>query len=135
MSAVSTFGVAYAEDLAEALAADLTDSLRDYSAVDVRVDVLPGADEVEVRVTRVEDGATAVERYRLDEGVYHYEPDGTEPAKHAGWLSALFQEDNTGVVHHGYHGPRRPAILMHADGRVERLSAEEAKHRGLPPVR
>ena len=131
---MSTFGEAYAEDLAKALTADLTNSLRSYSTVDVFVEVLPGGDEIEVRATRVEDGTTAVERYRVDEGVYHYEPDGTEPAKYAGWLSALFQEDNTGVVHHGYHGPRRPAILVHADGRVERLSGEQAARRGLPPV-
>jgi len=126
---VSTFGAAYADELAEALAADLVESLQAYSAVDVHVEVLPGADEIEVRVRRLADGETAVERYRVDEGVYHYEPDGTQPAKHAGWLSELFQEDNTGVVHHGYHGPPRPAIVQHADGRTELLSAEEAAER------
>jgi hypothetical protein len=126
---VSTFGVAYAEDLARALAVDLARSLDDYAAVDVRVDVLQGADEIEVQVRRVHDGVTSVERYRVDEGVYHYEPDGSEPAKHAGWLSELFQEDNTGVVHYGYHGPPLPAIVQHADGHTEVLSAEEAAAR------
>ena len=126
---MSTFGAAYAEQLAEAFAGDLIQSLRNYAAVDVRVDVLPGADEIEVRVTRTADGAMAFARYRVDEGVYHYDPDGTDPAKHAGWLSVLFQEDNTGVVHSGYHGPRLPAIVQHADGRTEVLSAEEVADR------
>jgi len=107
-ASVSTFGVAYAEDLAQALVADLASSLEDYAGVEVRVEVLPGADKIEVRVRRIHDGETAVERYRIDERVYHYAPDGTEPAKHAGWLSTLFQEDNTGVVHFGYHGPPLP---------------------------
>jgi hypothetical protein len=126
---VSPFGETYAEDLAHALKADLARSLEEYAAIDVRVDVLPGADEIEVRVTRVHDGVTAVERYRVDEGVYHYEPDGSQPAKHAGWLSELFQEDNTGVVHYGYHGPPLPAIVQHADGHTEVLSAEETAAR------
>jgi hypothetical protein len=126
---VSTFGETYADDLAQALKADLARSLEDYAAVDVRVDVLPGADQIEVRVTRIQDGVTAVERYRVDEGVYHYKPDGSEPAKHGGWLSELFQEDNTGVVHYGYHGPPLPAIVQHADGHTEVLSAEEAAAR------
>lgn len=124
-----TFGSAYAEDLARALEADLARSLEDYAAVEVRVEVLRGANDIEVRVRRVHDGVTAVERYRVAEGVYHYEPDGNDPAKHAGWLSELFQEDNTGVVHSGYHGPPRPAIVQHADGHTEVLSGEEAAAR------
>ena len=126
---MSAFGAGYADELADALCDDLVRSLSDYSPVEVRVAALAGSDAVEVRVRRVEDGATAVERYRVDEVVYHYRPDGTDVARHAAWLSELFQEDHTGVVHRGYHGPPLPAIVQYPDGRREVLSADEAARR------
>ena len=126
---MSKFGVTYADDVARALVSDLARSLENYSPVDVRVNVLPGAEEIEVRVRRVTDGVTATDRYRLDEDVYHYWPDGADPVKHAGWICELFQENHTGVVHHGYHGGPLPTIVEYPDGGTDVLSAEESAAR------
>jgi hypothetical protein len=31
--------------------------------------------------------------YEVDEAAYHYEPDGTDPSRHATWLVQLFDEE------------------------------------------
>ena len=121
----------YAQRLADAVVSDLGASLEDFAPVEITARVLPHGDAIEVRVRRPSDGAEESDTYSVDEQVYHYVPDGKNVEKHAGWISELFQEDHSWLVHQGYHGPPLPAALMHPDGTVEHLTAEEAQRRGL----
>lgn len=56
-----------------------------------------GAD---VRIEATDDGLAVVLAahgrrlvHLVDEPVYHYEPDGSDPSRHATWLAQLFDED------------------------------------------
>ena len=124
-------GEDYAQRLADAVVADLRESLEDFAPLQISARALPNGDAIEVRVMRPSDGTEDAETYAIGEQVYHYVPDGTNVEKHAGWISELFQEDHSWLVHQGYHGPPLPAILLHEDGSVEHLTAEEVERRGL----
>ena len=124
-------GEDYAQRLADAVVADLRESLENFAPLQISARALPNGDAVEVRVRRPSDGADDAETYSINEQVYHYVPDGTNVEKHAGWISVLFQEDHTWLVHKGYHGPTLPAILKHEDGTMEHVTAEEVERRGL----
>lgn len=57
----------------------------------------PGAD---VRLEATADGLTVVLdvggrrlAYAVQDAVYHYEPDGSDPSRHASWLVQLFDEE------------------------------------------
>jgi hypothetical protein len=116
----------YAQRLADAVVSDLRSSLADFAPVETAARVLPDDDAIEVRVRRSSDGAEESDTYSVGRQIYHYIPDGKNVEKHAGWISELFQEDHTWLVHQGYHGPPLPVALMHPDGTVEHLTAEEA---------
>lgn len=121
----------YAQRLADAVVADLRSSLEDFAPVEITAQVLPEGDVIEVRVRRPSDGAEESDSYPVGGQVYHYLPDGKNVEKHAGWISELFQEDHSWLVHSGYHGPPLPVALTHPDGTLEHLTGEEAQQRGL----
>jgi hypothetical protein len=124
-------GEDYAQRLADAVVADLQASLEDFAPLEIRARALPDGGAIEVRVRRRSDGAEDAATYSIGEQVYHYVPDGRNVEKHAGWISELFQEDHSWLVHQGYHGPTLPAILVHEDGTLEHLTANEVDRRGL----
>jgi hypothetical protein len=124
-------GAYYAQRLADAVTADLKSSLEGFAPVEITARVVPDRDAIEVRVRRPSDGAEELDTYSVAGQVYHYVPDGTDVNRHAGWISELFQEDHSRLVHQGYHGPALPVTLMQPDGTVEHLTAEEAVERGL----
>lgn len=47
----------------------------------------------------VKDGQRRCWRYVVDEPVYAYAPDGTDPDAHAVWLATLLAEENTTMLH------------------------------------
>ena len=95
----------YAARLAAAVDKDLRRSLANYDPVTVATTIAHDGESVTVSVT-VSRGELRQETFHLDEEVYHYRPDGHDPEQHAAWLSELFQEEHTDLVHRGRRASR-----------------------------
>ena len=127
---MGAWGPRYAAAVAAAARAALREAL-DARNFEVDVEAGQGDTSLEIRVRRLYDGAESSAGYHLDQRIYHFDPDGRDPGRHATWIACAFEEDKTAFL--SAHMPREsaPMIIRYPDGRVEHLTAEESSRRGM----